>query len=48
MNGDQTAEFIYLMAILVFVASAFVGGAVLLMVMWIIFAIRILSGPWPA
>ena len=29
-------------------SGAFVGGAVLLMVMWIIFAIRILSGPWPA
>jgi hypothetical protein len=29
-------------------SGAFIGGAVLLMVMWVIFAIRILSGPWPA
>ena len=28
--------------------GAFLAGAVVLMVMWIVFAIRILAGPWPA
>jgi hypothetical protein len=28
--------------------AAFIAGASVLMVMWIVFAIRIMAGPWPA
>ncbi|NNM72362.1 MAPEG family protein [Enterovirga aerilata] len=28
--------------------GAFLAGAVVLMIMWIVFAVRILAGPWPA